>query len=586
MLAYFPAVYPGELLYSVLARYHLHVGKPGPMHTLVNLFGHRNVIATFDLPGYLQSLADRIPPEQNLSAHRIIDKLTLFPYFTAFEPPVIKEKVRAAMCSGTIDGLHVSLGLSAFRVSRNQRLRFCPECAQVMQTTHGELWWCRDHQLPGVMVCPEHGCLLLDSKVSFSQFSRHEFVAATPENCPSHARPVVSVVDHSCLENLHRVSKRSADLLCNPPNGRTLSKWTTFYRSKMMEVGLAKSMSTMDQRVFDIEFRKFFDRTLYLLPSVMYDDDFAGDWLASMVRKHRKVNHPLYHVLVQEFLDQKPSQVSPFGAGPWPCINPLASHSSKFPIKSFSEHHNAGNRVGVYSCTCGYVYTKCLNSMTGVLGLPRFLQYGSLLEPELRKLVMQGAGLREIGRILNLDPKTVVRLAIELGITVKWKNYALSQQGSALEKVIAQPEPQSEILVQNKQLEPIKQKSKSMNRRDWQKIDSDLVSKLNTLIDQIFQENPPVRVSVAELERRSNRRGWLLKRQDHLPQSIALLDRCVEKTEDFQYRRIQWVIAQFELSGTPFKAWQVMLKAGVKSNCLELINSILEVAPIASRMSA
>jgi len=240
----------------------------------------------------------------------------------------------------------------------------------------------------------------------------------------------------------------------------------------------------------------------------------------------------------------------------------------------------------VYSCTCGYVYTKCLNSMTGVLGLPRFLQYGSLLEPELRKLVMQGAGLREIGRILNLDPKTVVRLAIELGITVKWKNYALSQQGSALEKVIAQPEPQSEILVQNKQLEPIKQKSKSMNRRDWQKIDSDLVSKLNTLIDQIFQENPPVRVSVAELERRSNRRGWLLKRQDHLPQSIALLDRCVEKTEDFQYRRIQWVIAQFELSGTPFKAWQVMLKAGVKSNCLELINSILEVAPIASRMSA
>ena len=87
MLAYFPKVYPGEMLYSVLARYDQHIGTPGPMHTLDALFGNRKVIATFDLPGHLQSLADRIPSDRGLSVDHIIDTLTLFPYFTAFVPP-------------------------------------------------------------------------------------------------------------------------------------------------------------------------------------------------------------------------------------------------------------------------------------------------------------------------------------------------------------------------------------------------------------------------------------------------------------------------------------------------------------------
>ena len=166
MLTYFPTVYPGELLYSVLARYHRHVGAPSPMHTLDALFGNRKVIATFDLPGHLQALADRLPPDRALNVDRVIDTLTLYPYLTAFEPPALQEKVRRAMGQGAIDGLHVRLGLSAFRIGRVQQLRFCPTCAWEMKALYGELWWRRDHQLPGVIACPEHGCPLLDSVVT------------------------------------------------------------------------------------------------------------------------------------------------------------------------------------------------------------------------------------------------------------------------------------------------------------------------------------------------------------------------------------------------------------------------------------
>ncbi len=583
MLAYFPKVYPGELLYSVLARYYLHVGVPGPMHTLDTLFGNRKVIATFDLPGHLQSLADRVPSDQGLSVDRIIDTLTLFPYFTAFEPPVRQEKTRDAMRSGAIDGLHVRLGLSAFRIGRNQRLHFCPTCALRMQAAHGELWWRRDHQLPGVLVCPEHACLLMESTVSFSQFSRHEFVAATPENCPPHARPVAHVVDHACLAHLHRVARRSADLLCSPPTGRTLARWTTFYRSHMLETGLIKSVATVDQHRFNDEFRNFYGRVLDLLPSVMNGGDFAGDWLASMVRKHRKANHPLYHVLVQDFLAQREPRTSPFGAGPWPCFNPLARHSSHSPIKTFTQHRNHGNRVGVFSCTCGYVYTRCLDLQTGTLGSPRFLHYGPLLEPALRQLVMASTGLREVGRSLRLDPKTVVRLAGELGVAFSWKPRPFDKMLRVPPKVVAQSVPHLS------HASPAVSSTRDMSsrtRRDWPAIDRVWTAKLSAWVDIVRAETPPMRITVAELERRANLRGWLLKRRNRLPQTMAFLERVVETTEAFQLRRIHWAIAELERCGAQVKAWQVMRKTGLRSTSLGVINAILDAAPIPSRMAA
>lgn len=583
MLAYFPKVYPGELLYSVLARYHLHVGSPSTMHTLDTLFGNRKAISTFDLPGHLHELADRIPPDCNLSVDRIIDTLTLFSYFTAFEPPSLQKKVRSAMRSGTIDGLHVRLGLSAFRIGRIRQLRFCPECNLRMQAVHGELWWRRDHQLPGILVCPEHGCLLRESRVSFSQFSRHEFVAATSRNCSTHARPLVSVVDHACLAHLHRIARRSADLLCCPPAARTLSRWTLFYRSYMLEVGLAKSLSTMDQQRFDSEFRNFYGGVLDLLPSVMDGSDFAGDWLVSMVRKHRKANHPLYHVLLQDFLEQRERQVLPFGAGPWPCINPLASHRSQPLIKTFTQHRNHGNRVGVFSCTCGYVYTQCFNSQTGELGLPRFLHYGPLLGPTLRQLVMASTGLREVGRFLRLDPKTVVRLASELGVAVSWKMKPFDKTLRAMPKVAAQSAPP---LSHTTQAVSATRDMSSRTRRDWAEIDRVWVVKLSALADIVRAEMPPVRITVAELERRVNQRGWLLKRRHRLPETMAFLDRAIEITEDFQLRRIHWAIAELELCGAPVKAWQIMRKAGLCSNSLVRINAILDAAPIFPRRAA
>ncbi len=581
MLSYFPAIYPGELLYSVLARYHRHVGLPSTMHTLETLFGNRKVVATLDLQGHLQLLADRIPPERSLTVDRIIDTLTLYPYFTAFEPPALQANVRQAMKRGIVENLHIRLGLVAFRVPRINRLRFCPKCTQEMLTNHGELYWCRDHQLPSVLVCPRHACPLRESLVSFTQYSRHEFVAATPENCPPQARPIIPVIEHAVVSHLQRLAWLSAELLDNPPMSRTFTGWSGRYRSQMLETGLAHSITTMDQRRFDEEFRSYYGQILRLLPNVMDANEFAGDWLTAMVRNRRTASHPLYHLLVQNFLAQRKRKISPFGTGPWPCLNPLAQHSSSTPIKSMTQHRNRKNTVGVFACSCGYAYTRCLYSTTDTLGPPRFLRYGPLLEPALRKLVASGYGLRETGRALQLEPKTVVLLARNLGVAVPWAlvpSGQITSKNTPNQKSVEMPPP-------NEPFSPSSRKS-ARAHHDWAAIDRAWAAKLSVLVAIISNEIPPVRITVAELERRASHRGWIIKRRHHLPQTMAFLDHAVEGVAKFQLRRIHWAITELELDGGPVKAWKVMRKAGLRSESINRINSALEAAPTSWRDAA
>ena len=50
----------------------------------------------------------------------------------------------------------------------------------------GEGYWRRSHQLPGVLVCPEHLCWLRGARLP-KIVGQHDFIAATPSTCPAPA---------------------------------------------------------------------------------------------------------------------------------------------------------------------------------------------------------------------------------------------------------------------------------------------------------------------------------------------------------------------------------------------------------------
>lgn len=572
MIAYFPTIYPGEILYSVLARYYLHSGIPPTLPNLENLFGKRNVIANYDLSGALDLLAERISPIANIGIESIISDLTLYPYFTAFVPPTLRREIRLMLMRGEIFNVHLKLGIAAFKVGTPRHLRFCSVCNREMVKEFSELYWKREHQLSSVFVCPKHHCPLRISEVAPKLESRHRFIAATEVNCPESAPQIFLKNEPIFLQRLQQLATRSVELLEGKTEARTMNEWTNFYRGAMLEAGLVRTKKSIDQVKFASDFRSFYGDVLSLFPMIITSSGFSGDWLASMVRKHRHVKHPLLHLLLQNFLDGREPHSSLFGKGPWQCLNPLAPHYFASTISEVSTHRNHGNVVGVFRCKCGYVYTRCFNSASNKIGKPRFLSYGKLLEPTLRKLVHSGAKLREIGRLLKLDPKTVLISANRLGIDVNWK-IGPSKKCSC---------DSGDRTSHEMPLEPVKKITDGVSvkshlrklRVNWNELDLINRAALENITSDILKECPPVRVTFSELERRLGRIGWLRKRRDHLPITMAYLNEVVECTSTFQIRRILWVIGEHG-KDVSLRAWEVMRKAGLRSKHLKEIQSIL-----------
>lgn len=404
MLPYFPPAYPDELLYSLLARFHRHVGEISPKRTLDVLFGNRLVRAGVLLQGHLQALSARLPAQRELTPGRLLADFTLSPYLTAFQPEELRLTVRDALFLGHGEWVTVRLGLAASRVQVATALRYCPACRSEMLSLLGELYWRRDHQLPGVTVCPEHGVRLRDSIVCPGTIGQHSFIAADEKNCPE-----VSPDTQDGTSIAWTVAKRCAQLLRSPLTPMSLREWGKHYHHELRQRGFGKGDDRIDQRRLNRDFAAWSGEP------EMSDNE---TWLAAMARKHRKAFHPRQHVLLNLFLDAHApvAEDAPFGLGPWPCRNPLAEHYGQPVVQLVETHGEGGKLIGQFSCSCGYVF-----SIAAVPGSkPRIFDLGPLFRQRLRQLVAEGAGLRASARVLGVDPGTVRRHAERLGLNVPW----------------------------------------------------------------------------------------------------------------------------------------------------------------------
>jgi hypothetical protein len=474
------------------------------------------------------------------------------------------------MLEGSLDGVHLKLGMAAFRVRRVQTLRFCRACDAEMSALYGERYWLREHQLPSVLVCPRHACSLQRSLVSLPARGRHEFVAATATVCPADAPRLVTNSRPTIVARLAELADRSVKLLREPIESQGFAAWTAFYREEMVRAGLAISIRRMSQLRLEAEVREYYGQSLSLFPEVYSQGEFAGGWLAAMVRKHRKVAHPIQHLLLQCFLESKGSIAPMFGDGPWPCLNPLARHRESNPITTIRSHNNRRHRIGVFACHCGYVYTRRFNVDSAVLEPPRFQQYGPMLGPALVSMLKSGSSLRAVARKLKIDPKTVASLARDLGISAPWSipkfENRRKRPTSPRTKVATSPRPGTEGT----------RAAARSARKDWNAIDATCAQEIEAIAASIRQQVPPRRVTGAEIERRMGHRDWIQKRLAKLPKARAGLESVLESIGDFQTRRIRWAIQEKRRSSDDVRAWEVMRTAGVRSNLLPRIRAILE----------
>src|SRR4028118_898582 len=185
MLSFFPTPCPDELLYSVIARYHIRSGNRSFRQTDIDLFNcHSQQAAKVILSNNLDYLVNNFPVCSKQTRENLIQNHTLYPFYVTFLTAPEAWIVKDLMIKKLNDSLFQAAKIPRTDTEDSRKFfRFCPLCLEEDVQTYGEAYCHRIHQTPGVLVCPIHGTALQDSLVSLDAIGIH-YHAASPENCP------------------------------------------------------------------------------------------------------------------------------------------------------------------------------------------------------------------------------------------------------------------------------------------------------------------------------------------------------------------------------------------------------------------
>lgn len=626
MLSFFPTPYPDELLYSLLARYYLRSGNLSPKLTLKELFNSDNTITTADLPCTLDALADNLSLISHTTVQELIQRHTLFPFYAAFLPPERSQQVIEAMRSEQGGSIHDRVGIRASSIRVPKYFRFCPKCFQDSYERYGEAYWQRIHQTPGVIVCPDHAELLHDSAVPIQGLNRHEYTAASSDNCfpQQPSKPFSDTV----LQKLLLLAQDAYLLLTHNLPSRDLNWFRKQYTVLLIDRGLATATGRVHQRELLEQFLFFYGReTLEALDSLVNHDD-EHNWLSSIVRKHRKAFHPIRHLLMIRFLGvsvddffSRDRTHQPFGPGPWPCLNAAAGHYLQPAIThlEISLCCDTKKPVGTFTCSCGFIYCRTGPDQTekDARRIGKIKAVGSVWQQKLRHLVeVEQLGLRETARWLQVDPRTINRYVQLLGLAPKWRSQTLTQGSACIEFPCPQSNNSSDDLKThhrntwsalqsqhtqasktalrrfapatyswlyrydqewlNQHSPPAQKRVYINNRVDWQKRDEQILAQVQEAVQRLLAAEKPIRITVSRVAKVIGQLALIEQHLDQMPPTEAYLDSVAESIEDYQIRRVKWAAELLDRRSEAIEMWKVIRIAGLRPGYSEKAKDVLE----------
>lgn len=609
MTSFFPTAYPDELLYSVLARYHVRSGNISPKVTLHELFGSTTITATVDLPSHLNALVQNLPPLSKHTVKDLIQKHTLYPFYAPFLFPDKAELIRGSMLEHSWGDIHTRAGIMASSVRTPNRLRFCHACFREEQEKYGEAYWHRLHQLPGVVVCPTHLTLLQDSRVAVRALNKHEFVAASEDCCLPKLRQLT--YQSNAFDQLVGLAQDAEWLLNNAVTPEDTASLLSRYTSLLIDARLATATGRVRQAELIRRFPTFFGSELLKLLDSDVGYESESNWLSNIVRKHRKTFHPLRHFLLMRFLGHPVStffaletQFKPFGVGPWRCFNGAAKHYLQLAVErvEVTWARDSKKALGTFSCSCGFSYS------TTDLSLPTATQFkfgkvktfGKLWEKKLRWLVeVHKLGLRETARRLRVDPLTVKRHAQRLDVSCQWgsstapmaesltvRSHESHEEITAVHRktwtqlrrtdmgvsktAMRLQTPATYIWLYRHDREWLDSHSPSRKattvptrRVNWDKRDEAVLAEAQTAVRELLKRQPLVRVTVGRVGKVIGSLPLLEQHSDKLRLTKAYLETVTESQEQFQIRRVEWAATALSAQGKVVKEWEVIRLAGL-----------------------
>ena len=168
MIAFFPEIYPDELLYSQIARYHSKSGYSRLIFTMTDIY--KNGSLTLPSIEFVNQYTDDAMKwlSKNESWEKIVEQHTMYPAYIRFLP----KTRRVSAVKGILSCNGNWKKLMCLPTNNEKRyMRYCPICAKEDREKYGETYWHREHQISRICVCSRHKCFLENSDIVVSSKS-------------------------------------------------------------------------------------------------------------------------------------------------------------------------------------------------------------------------------------------------------------------------------------------------------------------------------------------------------------------------------------------------------------------------------
>ncbi|WP_117149375.1 TnsD family Tn7-like transposition protein [Paraliobacillus zengyii] len=410
MIGYFPHPYKDESIYSIVARYHYHMGNKSKYHTLEELFS-KTVSLNTEYINNLDQLSSKINHFSNQPGYELLINHTTVPLYYPFNKTTLLTNNPFLLPS-----------IYRYKKRHNdikpkENLHFCTDCLNEQIEELGEGYWNRWHQIPGVFVCLKHKIPLLKHQMNVERFKINGFVL--PDNDSSNQSSTLYKLDD--LEK-HLALAEDVKFLVNYRacflEQALYKKYLTIIKIK----GIAYPMSQMLKNLSDLLLTTYGNEFLNYMDSNLKDDN----WINRLFHEKKLFDiHPIRHILLMRALSgsvesfiHNSDQFEPFGEGPWVCMNPLCDHYLKEVVTKVEVSVHPFNRKiqGDFICNCGFVY-RLRQGEFDPCKVPYFssrvMKKGHVWERNFYKMVNQGLKMNELEEKTKLSRPTIRKILRE-----------------------------------------------------------------------------------------------------------------------------------------------------------------------------
>ena len=535
-----PRIQENELLKGYVLRIHDNSINLRLSDSYKELFGKANISIDPYIPNNLDKICSQLFREK--STKEIILNHTLFGYYTAFYDSEDKNIYMERMLRPKEIVYNLKKGKELEIV---KHFRYCPRCMNEQWEQAGSIFFNRIHQI--VPVCTKHGIWIEESTIP-TRGKLSEYISSF--------KVLTEIADYEeriCDDLIMiEISERIEQLIKKPVEvSEQILKGVYKQRLSKLNLAYETAKSIKNQEIKNRIVEYFTEQRL----SVLNVDTNKMRWIDEVVGNYRIRIHPLYHILMQMFLQIDPYKLSDEIVEIIPsvecyCLNPLSSHYKQHKIDNVKVQYSYSGKCYMCTCfcSCGFKFTTKLEDFnaSGGVKIGKVQEYGKEYMEHL--LQLRFLGIKGIARLTGLGVQAIRH---------QLKRYDAPGSIECPKKIKISNKNNACCINENKKNKETKKRRVS---NDWSKKDEIYCKLAKEIVKNELEKTmvTPRRLTRTRFAKEIGNLNAILYCYDKLPHTNKVIEEYIESKEEYKVRRVQWAIDRLRERNCEISPWRIL----------------------------